>query len=245
MKTLSVRQPWLAMIVHGQKRIENRSRRTAHRGLIALHASGRSRWDFTGQTSDLVRGEWRRLDWAGTPDRDSPNITHGAVLAVAEIVDVCGWQGRSGCDCGEWAVPFQAHWRLANVRPLAEPVPCKGALGLWTQLGSGPMHEPFVKATRYEVSVLPEGNVNRRYFVLHVEYRRDGQWVVCQPGDLKLCYGKDGSWEWESGVTDEWIAKYRHDLDTAMRLAKEAAPLVEINGRTAAEVLARSEASRG
>jgi hypothetical protein len=120
------------MIVHGQKRIENRSRRTTHRGPIVLHASGRDRWDFAGQMSDLVRDEWRRLGWIGSPGRDGSNITHGAVLAVAEIVEVCGWQGRSNCDCGEWAVPFQAHWRLADVRPLAEPVPCKGALGLWT-----------------------------------------------------------------------------------------------------------------
>jgi hypothetical protein len=130
-KALSIRNPWAAVIVHGQKRIENRSRRTTHRGLIALHSSGRSRWDFAGQTSDLVRNEWRRLGWVGSPDRDSSYITHGAVLAVAEIVDVCGWQGRSCCDCGEWAASGQAHWRLANVRALPEPIPCKGALGLW------------------------------------------------------------------------------------------------------------------
>jgi ASCH domain len=128
-KALSIRQPWTAMIVHGQKRIENRSRRTKHRGLIALHASGRDRWDFGGQTSDVVDAEWRRLGWEGRPDRDSRHITHGAVLGIAEIVDVCG---QSRCDCGEWAATFQMHWRLANVRPLAEPVPCKGALGLWT-----------------------------------------------------------------------------------------------------------------
>lgn len=105
------------------------------------------------------------------------------------------------------------------------------------------MAEPFVKATCYRVCSLPEDNINHRYFVLHVEYRRDGQWVVCQQGNLKLCYGKDGSWEWESGVTDEWIAKYRHDFDTAIRLAKEAAPQVTVNGRTAAEVLAWMEAT--
>lgn len=134
MKALSIRNPWAAMIVSGQKRIENRSRRTTHRGLIALHSSGRDRWDFAGQASDLVAAEWRHLGWSGSPDRDSSHITHGAVLAVAEIVDVCGWQGRSNCDCGPWAVPFQAHWKLANVRALAEPIPCKGALGLWTLL---------------------------------------------------------------------------------------------------------------
>lgn len=34
--------------------------------------------------------------------------------------------------CGPWAARGQYHWRLANVRALPEPVPCKGALGLWT-----------------------------------------------------------------------------------------------------------------
>ena len=33
--------------------------------------------------------------------------------------------------CSAWAAGGQWHWHLANVRPLADPVPCKGALGLW------------------------------------------------------------------------------------------------------------------
>ena len=33
--------------------------------------------------------------------------------------------------CSKWAQIDQWHWQLANVRPLAEPVPAKGALGLW------------------------------------------------------------------------------------------------------------------
>lgn len=103
------------------------------------------------------------------------------------------------------------------------------------------MPEPFVKATRYRVCSLPEDNINARYFVLHVEYRRDSQCVVRQPTEPALCLGTDGTWEWESGVTDEWIATYRHDFDTAMRLAKDAAPDVTVNGRTAADVLAWME----
>jgi hypothetical protein len=152
MKALSVRQPWLAMITHGQKRVENRSRRSWHRGPIALHASGPDRWDRDGQESDVVAAEWRRLGWPGAPDRKSPNIVYGAVLAVADLLDVCEGStfdlGPLRCDCGPWAARGQYHWKLANVRPLAEPVPCRGALGLWTlpedveaavvaQLGSG------------------------------------------------------------------------------------------------------------
>jgi hypothetical protein len=137
MKALSIRQPWTAMITHGQKRTENRSRRTTHRGLLALHASGRARWDADGAVNWLVRDEWQRLGWSGRPDRDSPHITHGAVLAIAEVVDVCNGTVDSltpsmPCDCDPWAAEGQYHWRLTNVRPLAEPVECRGALGLWT-----------------------------------------------------------------------------------------------------------------
>jgi hypothetical protein len=137
-KALSIRQPWTAMIVHGQKRIENRSRRTNHRGLVALHASGKDRWDPSGQYSDVVYEQWRHLGWSGVPNRDSERIVYGAVLGVAEIADVCDarlnplFTDERRCDCGRWAASSQAHWHLVNVTPLPEPVPCRGALGLWT-----------------------------------------------------------------------------------------------------------------
>lgn len=34
--------------------------------------------------------------------------------------------------CSPWAQPDQYHLVLASPRPLAEPIPCRGALGLWT-----------------------------------------------------------------------------------------------------------------
>ena len=39
MKALSIRQPWAWLIVHGSKRVENRSRRTHYRGPVLIHAS--------------------------------------------------------------------------------------------------------------------------------------------------------------------------------------------------------------
>jgi hypothetical protein len=104
--------------------------------------------------------------------------------------------------------------------------------------------EPTVRVTRYEVSCLPETDVNHRYFKLHVEFRGGGKWAVCQPGMLSFCLSVDGTWDPESAITDEWIATHRFDKDTALRLAREHAPRVEINGLTVAEVVARS-AARG
>lgn len=34
--------------------------------------------------------------------------------------------------CSPWAMVNQFHLVLANPRPLPEPIPCRGALGLWT-----------------------------------------------------------------------------------------------------------------
>jgi hypothetical protein len=104
---------------------------------------------------------------------------------------------------------------------------------------------PTVRATRYEVSCVPEGNVNARYFTLRVEYRGHGKWVVCEPCQPPLCLGRDGTWDWESRVTDEWIANRRFDLDTALKLAEQAAPLMEANGLTVADVLARQKRGEG
>jgi hypothetical protein len=49
----------------------------------------------------------------------------GAILAVADLVDVT----RDASS--PWAEPGQVHWLLANVRPLAEPVPCRGWQNVW------------------------------------------------------------------------------------------------------------------
>jgi hypothetical protein len=135
MKSLTVKQPWAFSIAHLGKPIENRTWTTKHRGPIAIHAG--KGWDVDGQDSALVRLSWRV---AGqdlhvlTPNNSL--IPLGAVVAVADLVDVCGKTfavpAPNFCGCGPWASRSQYHWRLANVRALAEPVPCKGALGLWT-----------------------------------------------------------------------------------------------------------------
>jgi hypothetical protein len=98
----------------------------------------------------------------------------------------------------------------------------------------------YAIATRYTVSLLPETDINAHVFEITVEYRGHGQWAVLRHG---WCLGHDGAWDYElrpSAREDEWIAAHRFDLDTALRLAKEAAPGVAVNGLTAADVLARN-----
>jgi hypothetical protein len=135
MKSITVRSPWSWAISHGPKRIENRGWQRSFRGALAIHAG--KGWDWDGGDSPLVQQAWRDAGWdVYRLDPSHHAMTLGAVVAVAELVDICSESAplaaSASCECGPWAVRGQYHWRLANVRPLAEPIPCKGALGLWT-----------------------------------------------------------------------------------------------------------------
>jgi hypothetical protein len=108
------------------------------------------------------------------------------------------------------------------------------------------MPEPTVRPTRYEVNCLPEEDINARLFALTVEYRGRELWAV-RRGTFHDCLGVDGTWDHEpnpSNRDDDWLAAHRFDLDTALRLAKEAAPKVTVNGWTVQRALAvRGEGS--
>ncbi|GAA4221417.1 hypothetical protein FHR32_005076 [Streptosporangium album] len=120
MKALTVRQPWAWAIGYAGKDIENRTWDTTHRGLLAIHAG--ARWDGDDAAA-------RVFELAGAYVLKT---TVSAIVAVVELVDVCAVDGFTDCcKCGKWAFGFQRHWRLANPRPLVEPVSCKGRLGLW------------------------------------------------------------------------------------------------------------------
>ncbi|MEU9495451.1 MULTISPECIES: hypothetical protein [Streptomyces] len=95
------------------------------------------------------------------------------------------------------------------------------------------------QATEYEVSILLEGDINRSVFVITVQYRGEGRWAVTRNGS---CLGADGEWEFgikEYDRGDAWLAAHRFDLDTALRLAREAAPHVVVNGHTAMDAYRR------
>lgn len=100
--------------------------------------------------------------------------------------------------------------------------------------------EPTVQAIRYEVSLLPEDDINRHVFTIDVEYRGADRWAVTRHGS---CLGADGTWDFgvkQYDRSDAWLDTHRFDLDTAIRLAREAAPDVVVNGHTATEVYRRT-----
>ncbi|WKD36543.1 hypothetical protein [Streptomyces xanthophaeus] len=94
--------------------------------------------------------------------------------------------------------------------------------------------QPIVVPVRYEVGLLPEGDVNRRAFLLYVEYRGEGLWSV---HDGHGQYDDAGAWR--AGLRpctcDEQFGTHRFALDDALALAAVLAPNVTVNGRTAAE----------
>lgn len=127
MKALSVKQPWALAICH-DKDVENRTWRTHYRGPVAIHAAkafdnvSAAVLDWVEATASLKPGQLHREDH------------RGAVVAVAEIIGCHESGALNVCDlvpCSPWALPEQWHWVLDNVRVLAEPVPARGALGLW------------------------------------------------------------------------------------------------------------------
>ena len=130
-RALSVRQPFAWAIAVGAKPVENRSWGTRYRGLVAIHAS--KAIDRAALDNPLILEAI--ADHEFTIDEGPSSL--GAVVAIAELCGCHQWPAAGECNgrgrpaCSPWAALDQWHWRLRNVRPLPEPVPCRGKLGLW------------------------------------------------------------------------------------------------------------------
>lgn len=133
MKALTLWRPWAAAVVHGTKRVENRTWVPQREMLgqdIALHA---------GKTvDDDVIDE---IVGSGVSRDRLPGPTGiVAVVRLVGVIDVRGtrliFAGLSADEAMDAALSdwFDGDigWVLDRVRPLAEPVPCRGAQGLWT-----------------------------------------------------------------------------------------------------------------
>lgn len=114
-KAITICQPWAWAIVHGPKRIENRSWPIYRRGWLAIHA-GKSKKYLTPVLND------------GTPVPDD-QLVYGAVIGLVKVVNcVRPDHPRVAGDAfaeGPWCHVYDEH------RPLAEPFFCRGQLGLF------------------------------------------------------------------------------------------------------------------
>jgi hypothetical protein len=149
-RALTIKQPWAFFVAHCGKSCENRPRQMRYRGPLAIHAGAYSGWDRAAESDLTALAAWReyatvpatgRLAAPLTRANAFPYFTFGAVIAMAvatgchhsdecmlpeHLVPPGGYTG-----CSRWAVRGQWHIELADVRTLPEPVPCRGALGLW------------------------------------------------------------------------------------------------------------------
>jgi hypothetical protein len=95
------------------------------------------------------------------------------------------------------------------------------------------------QVSQYTVCALPDDHIDADMFTITVARRAPGSWAVLRGS---RCLGADGSWAFEpipSERTDEWKATHRFDEETALRLAREAAPNVKVNGWTVEVILAQ------
>lgn len=155
MRALSIRQPWAWAILHAGKRIENREWRypPSYRGPLLIHAA-------KGCTRDELESAELTFKAAGAVVPSLASMPRGALVATARLVGArlttlsghawdrgrCVWcdtteptsleqvHGRRLGLCAKkdpWAVDGALGLLLADVRPLPEPIPWKGELGLF------------------------------------------------------------------------------------------------------------------
>lgn len=112
MRTLSIRQPWAALIVAGIKDIENRSWSTSYRGPILIHA-GKAK-----PSPELL------LEIEDEHEIKIPRMEFGGIIGTAEIVD-CVTHSKS-----PWFIKGGFGFVLRNAKRIPF-IPCRGQLGFF------------------------------------------------------------------------------------------------------------------
>ncbi|HEX6548228.1 MAG TPA: ASCH domain-containing protein [Candidatus Dormibacteraeota bacterium] len=121
MRALSIRHPFIDVILAGTKPVEVRAYATLHRGDLLLHASG--------SYSYLEKEELARLRAAGHEVPDPTKATRGALVGVAQLTD-CHRMTEA-----DWSRALIAPregtwwaWELEAVEAFPEPIPYPGRL---------------------------------------------------------------------------------------------------------------------
>ena len=137
LRGFTLHQPWASLIAVGAKRIETRSWATSYRGWLAIHAGRRipdsallDSEPFASALGLNAHGVWLPL---------------GSIVAVAHLERIAptgdagtipllcqrrGWDWETERLFGDFT-PGRFGWVLTDVQSLREPIPCRGAQGLW------------------------------------------------------------------------------------------------------------------
>jgi ASCH domain. len=157
-RAITLTQPYATLIAIGAKHIETRSWATSYRGPLAIHAG--KGLSPVGGRAGLYDLAFSDPDGYFYPALHQTNVfciddlPRGAIVATCDLVDCVPttyvktvkvlhyerqklqwlWtvEEKAFGDYadGRWA------WLLANITPLAEPIPARGALSLWTWDGA-------------------------------------------------------------------------------------------------------------
>ena len=121
MKALSIRAWWAWTLIHGGKRVENRSWRCHYRGPLAIHAS-RSTRDYRQAKDDF-------------PELPAlADLTLGAVIGTLDLIDCIPFEqlDETSHDVGDRRyISGPWLWITSQPRPLARPVACPGQLSFF------------------------------------------------------------------------------------------------------------------
>lgn len=135
-KVLSIKEPHASLLLTPYKKIETRSWATSYRGEIYLHAS-KSMPSYAKE-----KNMWDRvLKLYNKYERETGKVMRlhkGFIYARAQLVDCVlmtpeniAALPQEEIDAGYYE-PGRYMWVLKNVTPLADPIPAKGHLGIWS-----------------------------------------------------------------------------------------------------------------
>lgn len=126
MRALTLTQPWATLVAIGAKKIETRSWNTNYRGLLAIHAAKKCPYE----AFELVFQE----PFHSAIGRNQMPL--GFVIATCELVDVVRIYadtyipGKPELMFGDYSIG-RYMWYLEGIARIPEPIPARGALGLW------------------------------------------------------------------------------------------------------------------
>lgn len=158
MRVLTLTQPWATAVALGSKRIETRSWKTSYRGPVAIQAAkGYNRGELLhlGSCWNWVGALWAAGARMGEGKPLEQLLPFGAIVAVAQLNDCRPTGSYTQSELDTLRRPAHAtdeepglyHWterqmgdyslgrfafELGSIFALPEPVPVRGALGLWT-----------------------------------------------------------------------------------------------------------------
>ena len=126
MRALSIRQPWVELILRGDKQVEYRTWKTNHLGDLLIHASATHNKDVRANIEEQ--------------GLEAAQLVFGAVVGVVEVTRYSVVQPQRslldrvrGLFSGRLEEPEETvyEWHLANPRRFETPIPYKGAAGIF------------------------------------------------------------------------------------------------------------------